>query len=157
LSVLAGAPQETTAPIAVVDRTGDVTGVIAVEGSTQVFPAAVPAPLPLDAPAPRRGVPVWGMVLGLAAVLVAVLLFAATRNHDPAGQTPAVVESTSTSTTAAAGRTPVRATAPTTTTTTAPTTTEPSTTTTASAPSTSTIPFPATPTPPGPDVTPPAG
>jgi hypothetical protein len=153
----AGAVEEPTEPIAVVDPSGDVTQVIAGVDATQVFPAAPPLLLDAPVPARSRGVPVWGMVLGLAAALVAVLLFAATRNQETPGQTPAVVESTSTSTTVLAVHTPVRASAPTTTTTTAPTTTEPSTTTTPPAPSTSTIPFPATPGPQGPDFTPPTG
>jgi hypothetical protein len=150
LQLVPATAEEITAPVAVVDPTGDVTRVIGGPDATAVLP--VVAPLPVDLPgdlpvaARSRAVPVWGMVVGLAAVLVAILVFASTRGPDAPAQSPSVVESTSTSTTAVRVRTTVRAVTPTTTATTAPTTTQ-ATVTTLEAPSTTipatTVPAPA--------------
>jgi hypothetical protein len=126
LQLVAGAEDEPTAPIAAVDPSGDITRVIGGADHTQVLPAMVPLIDPAPVAARRRDVPVWGMVAGLAAVLVAVLAFIATRGPDNPGQVPAVASTSTTTVTTVA----VRTRAPVTTATTAPTTTEPTTTTT---------------------------
>jgi hypothetical protein len=119
--------EEVTAPVAVVDPTGDVTGVIGGPDATTILPALPPLPVDLPPAARPRAVPVWGMVVGLAAVLVAILVFAGTRGPDAPSQAPSVVESTST--TAVGVHTTVRAVTPKPTASTAPTTTEAPTTT----------------------------
>ena len=82
------------------DPTGELTAVLpSAAGSTAILPALPPE---ATSPVPRRSreLPVWGAVIGVAAVLVAVLAFAAMRGSgdDPTPTTVGTTTSTSTTT-----------------------------------------------------------